>query len=186
MLVCTVERAHRDTPCPEVRTIGKGLFLLLSTAIAGSEYNSNAGRQVLLWVVLRGLPGLGLGVLHHWANLWPSEKVRTQRLILDPLRQFLDDPGGRSPDGARLRRIARCLIQRPQYRLDLPVFCRQAEVCCQPRCLAQDVDGPLTVPLPLGQDRQRPQVGNAEAPIGPQTFPQSLHCCSCLALISPT
>ncbi len=40
MLVRIVERAHRDTPCPEVRTIGKELFLLRSTAIDGSEYNS--------------------------------------------------------------------------------------------------------------------------------------------------
>ena len=114
MLVCSVDRAHSDTPYPEVRTRGKGLLLLLSAAIDGSEYDSNAGRQVLLWMVLRDRGGLALGVLHHWLNLWPSEKARTQRLILDPLRQFLDDPGGRSPGGVRLRRIARCLIQRPQ------------------------------------------------------------------------
>ena len=143
----------------------KGLLLLLSTAIASSEYISNAGRQVLQGVVLRGRGGLGLGVLQHWANLWSSKKARTQPLILDPLRQFLDDPGGRSPGGARLRRISRCLIQPPQCHLDLPVFCWQTEVCCQPRCLAQAADGLLAVPLPLGQDRQRPQVGKAEAPI---------------------
>ena len=38
---------------------------------------------------------------------------------------------------------------------------------------------------PSCQDGQRPQVGNAEAPIIPQMFPQSLHFFSRLALISP-
>src|SRR6266566_9294281 len=117
-------------------------------------------RLARLRVVVGYRGGLGLGVLQHRLNLWPSQKARTQRLILDPLRQFLDDPGGRSPGGARLRRIARCLIQPPQCRQDLPLFGWQAEVCRQPRCLAQAVDGLLAVPLPLGQDRQRPQVGD--------------------------
>src|SRR6266487_5695207 len=158
----------------------------LNAATESAHFNSKIYRQVLLWVVLRGRGGLGLGVLQNWVNLWPSQKARTQRLILDPLRQFLDDPGGRSPGGARLRRIARCLIQRPQCRLDLPLFAWQAEICCEGCRLAQVIDGLLAVPLPHGQHRQRPQVGNAVARVRSEAFPQSLHCCSRLALLSPT
>jgi len=86
MLVCTVELAHREYPCLEARTRGKGLFLLPRPAIAGPEDDSNAGRQGLLGVVLRDRGGLALGVLHHWLNLWSSQKARTQCLILDALR----------------------------------------------------------------------------------------------------
>jgi len=140
-------------------------------------------RLARLRVVVGYRGGLGLGVLQHRLNLWPSQKACPQRLILDPLRQFLDDPGGRSPGGARLRRIARCLKQRRQRCLDLPVFRWQAEVCCQPRCLVQAVDGLLAVPLPGCEDCQRPQIGKAVASIWSQAFSQSLHRCSRLALL---
>ncbi len=64
-----------------------------------------------LRVVVQHRGGLGLRVLQHWLNLWPSQKARTQRLIPDALRQFLDDPGGRSPGGVRLSLLSPGLIQ---------------------------------------------------------------------------
>src|SRR6266568_7067953 len=89
-------------------------------------------RLARLRVVVGHRGGLGLGVLHHWLNLWPSQKARTQRLILDPLRQFLDDPGGRSPGGVRLSLLSPGLIHASQRRLVLPLFAWQPQVRCQP------------------------------------------------------
>ncbi len=101
-----------------------------------------------LRVVVEHWAGLGLGVLHHWLNLWPSEKARTQSLILDALCQPLDDPRRLPKGGARLRLLSPSLIQRSQRRLDLPAFCWQPEICCQLDCLAQVADGLLSLPIP--------------------------------------
>src|SRR6266568_3370043 len=139
-----------------------------------------------LCVVVEHRGDLGLGVLHHWLNLWPSQKARTQRLILDTLRQFLDDPGGRSPGGVRLSLLSPGLIHASQRRLDRPLFAWQPEVRCEGCRLVQVTNGLLAVPLPGCEGCQRAQVGNVVAPIWPQAFPQSLHCCSRLALLPPT
>src|SRR5436305_5202750 len=116
---------------------------------------------------------LALGVLQHLVNQRCSQKARTPRLIRDGLCQPPDDgcclPKGR----ARLRRIAGCLIHPAQRRLDLPAFARQPQVCCQPCCLEQVADSLLALPLPRGKQSLRPQIGEAEAPIGSHTFPQS-------------
>src|SRR6266849_8225049 len=79
--------------------------------------------------VLRNRGDLALDVLQHGVNLWPGQKARTQRLILDALCQFLDDPRRLSKGGVRLGSLAPCLIQRSQRRLDLPLFSREANVC---------------------------------------------------------
>src|SRR5260370_19630529 len=102
----------------------------------------------LLLVVLRDLGGLALDVLQHLLNRWPSQKACPQRLIPDPLRQSLDDPRRLTKGDTRLRRLARCIIQRPQRRLDLPLFSRQLEVCCQLGGLAQVAESLLVVPIP--------------------------------------
>jgi len=103
---------------------------------------------LLLRVVLRDRGDLALGLLHHLVNLGPSQKARTQCLILDALCQPLDNPRCFTKGSARLRRIARCLILPPQRRLDLPALSWQAEVCCQPCCFAQVADGLFALPLP--------------------------------------
>ncbi len=90
----------------------------------------------LLRLVYQDRGGLALDVLQHGVNLWPSQKAQTQRLILDALCQPPDDPRRRSPRRVRLRRLVLCLLHRCQRRLDLPLFPRQPNVCCQPCCLA--------------------------------------------------
>ena len=101
-----------------------------------------------LHVVVRDRVGEALSVLHHWVNLWPGQKARTSRLIPDALGQPLDDPEGLPKRHACLRRLASCLIQVSQRRLDLPLFCRQAEVGRYLGGLAQVADGLLAVPIP--------------------------------------
>src|SRR6266487_967418 len=96
-----------------------------------------ASTPTLLRVVLRHRGGLGLGVLHHWVNLWSGKKARTQRLIPDALRQPLDDPGDRSPGGVRLSLLSPGLIHPSQCRLDLPLLAWQPGVRGQPGRLAQ-------------------------------------------------
>src|SRR5258708_22679699 len=112
------------------------------------------GRPARLRLVLRDRGGLALGVLHHWVNLWPSQKARTQRLILDALGQPPDDPRRLPKGGVCLPLLSPGLIQASQRRLDLPAFCWQAEVCGQPCCLAQVADCLLSLPLPRGEGRQ--------------------------------
>src|SRR5437588_9769356 len=126
------------------------------------------------------------GMLQHGVNLGPSQKARTQRLILDTLGQPQDDGRCLPKCRARLHRIAGCLIHPAQRRLNLPAFARQPQVCCQPCCLEQVADSLLAPPLPRGKQSLRPQIGEAEAPIGSHTFPQSLHLCSRLAFIPPS
>src|SRR6266702_7218767 len=104
--------------------------LVMSLAAPG------ASPPVRLRLVWRNRGGLALDVLQHGENLWPGQKARTQRLILDALCQPLDDPRCLSKGGPRLCRLAPCLIQRSQRRLDLPLFCWQAELCGQTCCLA--------------------------------------------------
>ena len=135
---------------------------------------------------MRDLVGETVGLLHYLLDRWPSEKARTPCLILDALCQPPDDPRFLTKGRARLRRIARCLIQPPQRRLDLPAFAGQAEVYGQPCCLAQVADGLLALPIPRCQHRQRLQVGQAETPIGSHTFSQSVHFRSRLMLIPPS
>src|SRR5712691_8072065 len=147
---------------------------------------TDVSTPTLLRLILRKRGGLALDVLQHGENLWPGQKARTQRLILDALCQPSDDPRRLSKCRVRLRRLAPCLIQRPQRRLDLPLFCWQAERCGQSCCLAQVADGLLAVSLPRGEHRQRLQVRKAEARGRPQTFSESLHFCSRLAFIPPT
>src|SRR6266849_3845789 len=146
---------------------------------------SRAG-HARLRVVFWDRVGEALGVLQHRLNLWSSQKAQTQWLILDALRQPLDNCRRLSKGYARLCRQALCLVQPTQRRLDLPTFSWQPELCCQPCCLAQVANGWLALPLPRGQHSQRPQVDNAEAPVRSQTFPESMHCFSCLALIPCT
>src|SRR5258708_3169409 len=147
--------------------------------------NTPTNKRGLL-VVFRHRVGEVSGVLHHWLNLWPYQKARTQRLTPDALRQPLDDRCRLPKRGARLPLLSPGLIQASQRRLNLPLFSWQAEVCGQLGGLAQVVDGLLSVHLPRGQGCQRAQVGQEEAPIGPQTFPQSVYFCSRLAFITPT
>src|SRR5438309_1894666 len=129
---------------------------------------------------------MGRGLLQDLLDRWPSQKARTQRLILDALCQPPDDGRCLTKGRARLHRIAGCLRHPAQGRLDLPAFARQAQVCGQPCCLAQVADGLLALSIPRGKQRLRAQVGQAETPIGPETFPQSLHFCSRLPLIPTT
>jgi hypothetical protein len=135
-----------------------------------------------LRVVVRHRGDLGLGVLHHWLNLWSGKKGRTQRLILDALGQPLDDPRRLTKGSVCLCRLALGLIHPSQRRLDLPAFSRQPKVCGQVSCFAQIADDLLSLPLSRCQGRQRPQVGNAVARGRSHTFPQSLHLFSRLAL----
>src|SRR5207244_9143256 len=137
-------------------------------------------------VVLRDLVGKALGVLHHLVNLWPRQKARTQRLVPDALCQPVDGCCCLPKGCMCLLRLASLLIQASQCRLDLPAFSRQAKVYCYLGRLAQVADGLLALSIPHCQHRQRLQVGKAEAPVGSQTFPQSLHFFSRLALIPPT
>jgi len=126
-----------------------------------------------------------LGVLQYRVNLWPSQKARPQRLILDALSQSLDDPRRLPKRLASSHRLTPYLIHASQGRLDLPLFCWQANLCCQLSGLAQMADGSLPHPFPCSEDRQRPEIGNAEAPIGHQAFLQASHCFSRLVLIPP-
>ena len=134
-------------------------------------------------MVFRGLFGEALGLLHHLVNLGPSQEARTQRLILDAFCQPLDDRRRLAKRGVCLPLRSPGLIQVSQRRLNLPLFSWQAEVRGQLGGLAQVADGLLSLPLPRGQHRPRPQVGNAEAPIGPQAFSQLLDFLSRLPLI---
>ena len=136
-------------------------------------------------MVFRDLVDVATSLLHHWLNLRSSQKARTQRLIPDALRQPLDDRRRLPKGGAHLFLLSTCLIHPSQYLLNLPLFCWQAELCSQPCCLAQVADGLLAVSLPGCQGRQRPQVGKAVAPIGPQAFSQPVNFLSRLALIPP-
>ena len=56
-------------------------------------HTPGASTPARLRLVLRNWGGLALGLLQHGVNLWPGQKARTQRLILDALCQLLDDPG---------------------------------------------------------------------------------------------
>ncbi len=58
--------------------------------------------------------------------------------------------------------------------------------CWASLAFAQVADSLLPLPLPRSEDRRRLQVGNVEAPIGPQAFSQSVDFLARLALISPT
>jgi hypothetical protein len=146
---------------------------------------SDAWTPSRLRLVLPDLGGLALGVLHHGVKLGPSQKARTQRLILDALCQLPDDPGCLPKRGACLPLLAPGLIQACHRRLDLPLFCWQAELCCRPCSLAQVADGLLAVSLPRGEQSLRLQGGKAVARGRPQTFPS--RCTSARAwLSSPT
>ena len=125
-----------------------------------------ASTPTLLLVVCRGLGGLASGVLQHRLNLWPSQKARSQYLILDALRQPLDDRRRLPKRDVCLLLLSNCLIQPAQRRLDLPAFSRQAEVCRYLSGLVQVADGLLILPFPRIEGRQRPQVGKVEASIG--------------------
>jgi len=89
-----------------------------------------------------------LGLLQHRLNLWPSQKVRTPGLIPDALCQPPDDPRCLTKGCLCLRRFANYLIQPSQRRLDLPTFSWHPQVCGQPCCLGQVVDGLLWLPIP--------------------------------------
>src|SRR5437016_14309803 len=154
------------------------LTFLLSTLSQGYAADSR--------LVLRDLVGETVGLLQDLLDRWPSQKARTSCLILDALSQPPDDGRCLTKGRARLHRIACCLIHPAQGRLDLPAFARQAQVCGQPCCLAQVAEGLLALSIPRGKQRLRAQVGQAETPIGPETFPQSLHFCSRLPLIPTT
>src|SRR6266550_4371662 len=151
-----------------------------------NEAVPDASMSARLHLVLRTLRRLALGLLQDLLDWWSSQKARTQRLILDALGQPLDDCRCLLKGRARLHRIAGCLIHPAQRRLDLPAFAGQAEVCRQPCCLTQVADGLLALSIPREKQSLRPQVGQAVAPIGSHTFPELVHCCSCLAFISPT
>ena len=88
------------------------------------------------------------GVLQHGVNLGPSQIARTPRLIRDTLGQPPDDRCCLSKRCVRLHSLASFLIQVSQRRLDLPLFCRQAEVGRYLGGLAQVADGLLAVPIP--------------------------------------
>src|SRR2546423_7251101 len=159
---------------------------LENSGVRVKHAESDASTPVRLDVVLRDLVGKALGLLYDLLNWWPSQEARTQRLIFDALGQLLDDPRRLPKDRARLHRIVDCLRHPAQRRQDLPAFARQPQVSGQPCCFAQVVDGLLALSIPRCQHCQRLQVGQAETPVGPQTFPQSLHFCSRLPLIPTT
>src|SRR5258708_13999715 len=158
---------------------------MVSPGMRECTTNSPTNKKGLL-VVFRDRVGEVSDVLQHRLNLWPSQEARTQHLIPDALRQPLDDRRCLPKCGARLRRLIPALIQARQRRLDLPLFSRQSEVCCYLGGLARVADGLRAVPLPGGQHRQRPQVGNAKAPIGSQAFPNSVYFFSAEAFIATT
>ena len=89
-----------------------------------------------------------LGLLQHRLNLWPSQKVRSQRLIPDALCQPPDGPRRLTKGCLCLRRFANYLIQPSQRRLDLPTFGWQPQVCGQLGGLGQVADGLLWLPIP--------------------------------------
>src|SRR5258708_13018890 len=96
------------------------------------------------------------GVLHHWLDLWPGQKARTQRLILDALRQPLDARRCLPKGSSRLCRLATCLIQRSQRRLDLPAFSWQADACRQPCSPPYMATTPFPLSLPPCNHRPHP------------------------------
>ncbi len=101
------------------------------------SHTPGASTPTRLRLVLRNRGGFALGLLQHGLNLWPSQKARTQRLILDALCQPPDDPGSLRPRRVRLCRLAPCLIHRCQCRLDLPLFCwPHSPPDCVPRSVA--------------------------------------------------
>src|SRR5260370_39015733 len=169
-----------------IRESGSGRSISRVAWSAKQGIEPRESKPTWLRVVVRDRGGKALGVLQHRVNLWPSQKARLQRLILDALRQFLDDPCRLPKRGARLPLLTRCLIHASQRRLDLPLFCWQTDLCCQLGGLAQMADGSLLLPLPRGEDRQRPEGGNTEASIGPQTLLQPCHFFSRLAFIPRT
>lgn len=73
-----------------------------------------ASTPARLRLVLRNRGGLAFGLLQHGVNLWPRQKARTSRLILDALGQPRDDPRSLRPRRVHLCRLALCLIHRCQ------------------------------------------------------------------------